>query len=320
MKNSIMGFNQEQAVLFRKTVVGKDGKEKEIRVDCVDLLIMRWFIDFFPTMRKVEVDGVQYAWVQYKNVQEDLPILDIQKRALFDRFKKLCDFGILEHVCLKEEGTCSYYRMGSNYRLLIESMGGYAVNCRPMQSTADPCSQLPTPMQSTADQIHNICINKHDIKREDDVISKAEVIRKDISIKREDDIISKAEVIRKDIGDINKEQERKDNHSTYIYSRVSEILAFLNEKAHTAYRATTRKTQALIEARLKEGFTVEDFKKVISNKCTEWMGTEWEKFLRPETLFGTKFENYLNAPPRRSGQKASPYHFMEREREDDLPF
>ena len=301
MKNSIMGFNQEQAVLFRKTVVGKDGKEKEIRVDCVDLLIMRWFIDFFPTMRKVEVDGAQYAWVQYKNVQEDLPILDIQKRALFDRFKKLCDFGILEHVCLKEEGTCSYYRMGSNYRLLIESMGGYAVNCIPMQSTADPCSQLPTPMQSTADQIHNICINKHGIKREDDVISKAEVIRKDI-------------------GDINKEQERKDNHSTYIYSRVSEILAFLNEKAHTAYRVTTRKTQALIEARLKEGFTVEDFKKVISNKCTEWMGTEWEKFLRPETLFGTKFENYLNAPPRRSGQKASPYHFMEREKEDDLPF
>ena len=137
MKNSIMGFNQEQAVLFRKTISGKDGKEKEIRVDCVDLLIMRWFIDFFPTMRKVEVDGVQYAWVQYKNVQEDLPILDIQKRALFDRFKKLCDFGILEHVCLKEEGTCSYYRMGSNYRLLIESMVG-------MQSTADPCSQLQT--------------------------------------------------------------------------------------------------------------------------------------------------------------------------------
>ena len=116
----------------------------------------------------------------------------------------------------------------------------------------------------------------------------------------------------------NKEEQNSPSES--IYSRVSEILAFLNEKAHTAYRATTRKTQALIEARLKEGFTVEDFKKVISNKCTEWMGTEWEKFLRPETLFGTKFENYLNAPPRRSGQKASPYHFMEREKEDDLPF
>lgn len=118
----------------------------------------------------------------------------------------------------------------------------------------------------------------------------------------------------------NKNTKENTNNKHLILSETEEILAFLNEKAHTAYRATTRKTQVLIEARLKEGFTVEDFKKVISNKCTEWMGTEWEKFLRPETLFGTKFENYLNAPPRRSGQKASPYHFMEREKEDDLPF
>ena len=118
----------------------------------------------------------------------------------------------------------------------------------------------------------------------------------------------------------NKNTKENTNNKHLILSETEEILAFLNEKAHTAYRATTRKTQALIEARLKEGFTVEDFKKVISNKCTEWMGTEWEKFLRPETLFGTKFENYLNAPPRRSGQKESPYHFMEREKEDDLPF
>ena len=300
MKNSIMGFNQEQAVLFRKTVVGKDGKEKEIRVDCVDLLIMRWFIDFFPTMRKVEVDGAQYAWVQYRKVQEDLPILNLQKRALFDRFKKLCDLGILEHVCLKDEGAYSYYRAGSNYKLLIENTKREEDKDDAMQSTADPyavkctpqCSQLPTPMQSTADQRYTVKDNLLDIEL--------------LDIKEKQDT--------------NKNQEIKDNHNISIYSRVSEIIAFLNEKAHTAYRSTTRKTQTLIEARLKEGFTVEDFKKVISNKCTEWMGTEWEKFLRPETLFGTKFENYLNAPPRRSGQKASPYHFMEREKEDDLPF
>lgn len=300
MKNSIMGFNQEQAVLFRKTVSGKDGKEKEIRVDCVDLLIMRWFIDFFPSMRKVEVDGVQYAWVQYRKVQEDLPILNLQKRALFDRFKKLCDLGLLEHVCLKDDGAYSYYRAGRNYRLLIENTKIEEAKDDAMHSTADPyavkctaqCIQLPTPMQSTADQRYTVKDNLLDIEL--------------LDIKEKQDT--------------NKNQERKDNHSTYIYSRVSEIIAFLNEKAHTAYRATTRKTQSLIEARLKEGFTVEDFKKVISNKCTEWMGTEWEKFLRPETLFGTKFENYLNAPPRRSGQKASPYHFMEREKEDDLPF
>ena len=50
----------------------------------------------------------------------------------------------------------------------------------------------------------------------------------------------------------------------------------------------------MIHARCEEGFTVDDFKKVIDKKCAEWMGTDWEKYLRPETLFGTKFEGYLN--------------------------
>ncbi|MFR6258931.1 MAG: conserved phage C-terminal domain-containing protein, partial [Anaerovoracaceae bacterium] len=50
----------------------------------------------------------------------------------------------------------------------------------------------------------------------------------------------------------------------------------------------------LIKARLSDGFSVEDFKLVIEKKYKEWQGTEFEKFLRPETLFGTKFESYLN--------------------------
>lgn len=64
--------------------------------------------------------------------------------------------------------------------------------------------------------------------------------------------------------------------------------------ANTSYRSTTKKTKSLIRARIEEGFTLEDFYKVIENKVSEWQGTEYEKYLRPETLFGTKFENYLN--------------------------
>ncbi|MGL5085587.1 MAG: conserved phage C-terminal domain-containing protein, partial [Clostridium sp.] len=56
----------------------------------------------------------------------------------------------------------------------------------------------------------------------------------------------------------------------------------------------TIKTQGLIKARIAEGFTEEEFIKVIDNKVSEWVGTEYEKYLRPETLFGTKFESYLN--------------------------
>ena len=73
-----------------------------------------------------------------------------------------------------------------------------------------------------------------------------------------------------------------------------EIVDYLNQKAGTSYRSNSKATQAIIRARLAEGYTVEDFKRVIDNKCTDWIGTQWEEYLRPSTLFGTKFENYLN--------------------------
>ena len=52
-----------------------------------------------------------------------------------------------------------------------------------------------------------------------------------------------------------------------------------------------------IKARISEGATLEDFKTVIDKKYDEWMGTEFAKFLRPETLFGSKFHQYLNQIP-----------------------
>ena len=77
------------------------------------------------------------------------------------------------------------------------------------------------------------------------------------------------------------------------------IIARLNQKSGMKYRASSKATQGHINARLAEGYTVEDFFSVIDKKCAEWKGTDMEKYLRPETLFGTKFENYLNAPASR---------------------
>lgn len=74
----------------------------------------------------------------------------------------------------------------------------------------------------------------------------------------------------------------------------SEIISYLNEKAGTAFKETSKTTQQAINARRSEGFTVDDFRTVIDKKCSEWLGTEWGKYLRPSTLFGTKFESYLN--------------------------
>ena len=73
-----------------------------------------------------------------------------------------------------------------------------------------------------------------------------------------------------------------------------EITEYLNNRACTNYRHTTNKTKDLIKARFNEGFTLDNFKEVIDKKCVEWMNTDMEKYIRPETLFGTKFESYLN--------------------------
>lgn len=75
---------------------------------------------------------------------------------------------------------------------------------------------------------------------------------------------------------------------------ITEIIDYLNLKTNKNYKTTTQKTRTLIKARMNEHFTVDDFKIVINKMCTEWMGTNMEKYLRPETLFGTKFESYLN--------------------------
>ena len=85
--------------------------------------------------------------------------------------------------------------------------------------------------------------------------------------------------------------KKKENNNNNIYSLV---IDYLNKKASTNYRASTKNTQSFINARVKEGYAVEDFKKVIDSKSREWLGTDFEKYLRPATLFGTKFENYLN--------------------------
>ena len=89
----------------------------------------------------------------------------------------------------------------------------------------------------------------------------------------------------------NNTTKKKEKDNNNIYSLV---IDYLNRKASTNYRSTTKNTQSFINARLKEGYTVEDFKKVVDSKSKEWLNTDFEKYLRPATLFGTKFENYLN--------------------------
>lgn len=77
-----------------------------------------------------------------------------------------------------------------------------------------------------------------------------------------------------------------------------EIISYLNEKANRNYRPNIQKNKTLIKARWSEGFRLDDFKHVIDTTVKDWSGTKYEKYLRPETLFGSKFKGYLNQAPR----------------------
>ena len=85
-------------------------------------------------------------------------------------------------------------------------------------------------------------------------------------------------------------------------AEVKSIVDYLNSKLGTKYRAQTANTRKHIIARLKEGYSVDDFKRVIDSKYSDWSGdTKMSRYLRPDTLFGSKFESYLNSATSNDG-------------------
>lgn len=97
--------------------------------------------------------------------------------------------------------------------------------------------------------------------------------------------------IEKELEIDNKNCRLSDKSSTV----VSEIIDYLNQKTGKHFKKSIANTTRAINARIKEGFTVDDFKAVIDKKVIEWgKDDRMKQYLRPQTLFGTKFESYLN--------------------------
>ena len=90
-----------------------------------------------------------------------------------------------------------------------------------------------------------------------------------------------------------------------------EIINYLNKKVNSNYKVSSKSTQSKINARLNEGYKLDDFIAVIDKKYDEWKGTEFEQYLCPETLFGTKFEKYLNQKTS-SGKKITTAEWLDK--------
>lgn len=74
----------------------------------------------------------------------------------------------------------------------------------------------------------------------------------------------------------------------------SEIIDYLNQKTGRKFSKKSAGNKRFIKARWNEGYTIDNFKKVIDVKYDEWFSTDMAKYIVPETLFGNKFDKYLN--------------------------
>lgn len=99
-----------------------------------------------------------------------------------------------------------------------------------------------------------------------------------------------------DSSDILHSEQSKIDNLNYINKNniYSNVIDYLNNKTNRKFKASNKQTQSLINARMREGYGEKDFISVIDVKCKDWLKTEFEQYLRPTTLFGQKFESYIN--------------------------
>lgn len=293
MRYTILGFSQEVAI--------------DLGLTMEQLLIIRWFIDFKDSgsIKKYidKEDNKVYYWVTYRKIISDIPIIvsDCVVKAEGDKEYK----GTPEDRLYKSQKQKLKRILSGNISKVITrhvergSNGTYLY-------------------LSLKEQVYETLIcskasNGGDTKTIHGGVTKTN--------QQEPQKLTRGQYIF-DQTKINQLDNSPISNNKDIYCQV---INYLNEKLHTKYKPTTKKTRTLISERIKDGFTYEDFVTVIDNKINQWKDTDMEQYLRPETLFGTKFEGYLNIKVKRgenyewnngnfkqnkgAGDKMSPWDF-----------
>lgn len=251
----------------------------EFNLDIKDLAILRYFIDFKDSgrMNYEIIDGEKYYWVSYQSFAKEMPYLGLEKRSVMARMLKLRDMGILDHYTKKEGGTFSYFKLGNKFYDLFDNNKNEAKSNDDVKNNAHGVFKNDDTTQNLEEEKH---YDDEGIKKND----------KRLSTENDKGCTSKCST--KTIL-LNNSSTIDSNIYKYI-EKVKEIISYLNLKVGTKYKENNKATIMLINDRLKEGYIIDDFKEVIDKKVKAWKNTEFEQYLTPKTLFGDKFEVYLN--------------------------
>lgn len=325
MKYTIMGFLQS--------------KLKEMGLDTMDALILRYFVDFKDSnAMKVRVIGDKYYyWVHYEKVLKALPILNMKKCTIQARFFKMRDAGVLTHQVIKEGGTFSFFGIGERYLELIcdegvkgkEKKGEDVEVITPVDRGSNP-SHIDSEKHLLASNPHSIDSKKHPIA----------------SNPHPEALNQPPMELNPPLVDLNQSPMELNpqgcqfklipnnssiKDSSYINSItssnteetegciISHIVDYLNEATGKNYKKNTKATVRLIKARLNEGFTQAEFITVIDNMMDHWKGTRFQQYLAPPTLFGSKFDTYLNYGSKENEEEAHKGYCKEENKKAPFP-
>ena len=259
MKYTINGYSQEKLL--------------KNNLDLSDSLILRVLADIYSSNgKKIEykiMNNDKYMWISYGYLFEQIPVIG-SERTLVRKIDSLIEKGMLkkELVTSKKgiKGRFLYISFGEKYFELTE----YSNNAKEEIKTKET-EERKDKTENTKCQIDTNQMTK--CHEPNDKLTSHQMTKchnKDSSI---------------DNTSIN---------NNILNSIYSSVIDYLNKKANSKYKATSKDNQKHIKDRINEGYSFDDFKKVVDNMCSAWKNTEFENYLRPSTLFGVKFENYLN--------------------------
>lgn len=265
-------------------------KIMEFGLDIKDLAVLRYFDDFRESgrMNYETIEGEKYYWVSYQSFAKEMPYLGLEKRSIMARMLKLRDLGILNHYTKKEGGTFSYFKLGNKFYELFDNNNEAKLNNN-IQFNNDVKSN------------YNMKSNVHSVFKNDGTIHKLDKekyngdevsYKNDVRLSTENDKGSASKCSSKT--NLLKDSSTIDTNLYKYIEAANEIISYLNLNLGTKYKEKNKGTLILINKRIDEGYTVDDFKSVIDKKVKTWRNTKFEQYLNPQTLFGDKFEIYLN--------------------------
>ncbi len=260
MRYSLSGFSQPRAV--------------ELGMDSVDLNFLRWFVDFSVSGKMKQFDkgnGDRFYWIQYQYVLDEMPILRLEsKKSLAKRLKKLVEINVLEHYHAKDKGSFSCFRFGGEFASLISDT--------PIPYRGDPLS----PTGETKDS--SINLSKKNITKKDFKTEESAEQPSDLSLFPED--LTFEEKLNEAV---NTSQERKPKTG---YAREQEVIDIFNLRTRSSLRYGDP-NRKIVRARIKEGFTNEEFDIVAQYMFKKWNGTKFSNGINLKKFFGDEFDSHL---------------------------